>query len=244
MPSYGLAEMTLAVSFCEPGGGLRTDCVSAAALEMRRRAEPAFPGDPRQREFVICGRVIPDHDVEIRDENGAPLSDRDIGRIFVKGPSLMSGYDHRPVETAAVLAPDGWLDTGDLGYRIGEELVITGRHKDLIIINGRNLWPQDLEYCVEQIEMVRIGDVAVFSIDDSDAEEERVVALVQCRSTDSEKREALMLSVSSALAQSYGVAARVVLVPNNALPLTSSGKLRRGRARKAYLDGTIAGGGR
>lgn len=244
VPSYGLAETTLAVSFCEPGRGLRTDCVSTATLETSRRAEPAFTSNPQQREFVICGRVIPDYDVEIRDETGAVLSEREIGRIFVKGPSLMSGYDHHPVETAAVLTPDGWLDTGDLGYRIGDELVITGRHKDLIIINGRNLWPQDLEYTVEQIDTVRIGDVMVFSIDDADAEKERVVVLVQCRSTDPEKREDLILSVSQTLAQSHGVDAHVVLVPNNALPLTSSGKLCRSQARKAYLDSMIVGSGR
>ncbi|SBW07789.1 putative Acyl-CoA synthetase [uncultured Alphaproteobacteria bacterium] len=239
VPSYGLAETTLAVSFCETGRGLRTDRVDAVALEMDRRAEPATIDHPRQREFVVCGRVIPGHVVEVRGEDGRILPERQVGRIFVKGPSLMSGYDRRPVETAVALTADGWLDTGDLGYRIVDELVITGRHKDLIIINGRNLWPQDLEYCAEQVDSVRTGDVAVFSVNDPEAEEERVVALVQCRSSDPEKRNQLAQSIASILTKSYGITVHVVLVPNNALPLTSSGKLRRGNARKAYLEGTL-----
>lgn len=239
VPSYGLAETTLAVSFCETGRGLVTDRVDAVALEMDRRAEPATADHPRQREFVVCGRVIPGHVVEIRDEDGRVLPERQVGRIFVKGPSLMSGYDRRPVETALALTADGWLDTGDLGYRVVDELVITGRHKDLIIINGRNLWPQDLEYCAEQVDSVRTGDVAVFSVNDPEAEEEQVVALVQCRSSDPEKRNSLAQSIAALLTKSYGIAVHVVLVPNNALPLTSSGKLRRGNARKAYLEGTL-----
>lgn len=239
LPSYGLAETTLAVSFSRAGQGLKTDRVDAVALEMDRRAEPAAADLPRQREFVVCGRVIPGHVVEVRGEDGRALPERQVGRIFVRGPSLMSGYDRRPTETAAALTADGWLDTGDLGYHIGDELVITGRHKDLIIINGRNLWPQDLEYCAEQVETVRSGDVAAFSVDDPQAAEERVVVLVQCRSSDPDKRENLMQSVSATLTKSYGIAVLVVLVPNNALPLTSSGKLRRGNARKAYLEGTL-----
>lgn len=239
VPSYGLAETTLAMTFCELGRGVRTDRVDSIELETRRRAVPAAAANLRQREFMICGRAIPGHVVEIRGEDGALLPERQVGQIFVRGPSLMSGYDRRPAETAAVLGVDGWLDTGDLGYRIGDELVITGRSKDLIIINGRNLWPQDLEYCAEQVENVRPGDVAAFSVENPHADEEQVVVLVQCRSSDPDMRQTLMQSVSTTLRKSYGIAVHVDLVPNNALPLTSSGKLRRGNARKAYLEGTL-----
>lgn len=239
VPSYGLAETTLAVSFGALGIGARTDRVDSLALETTRRAVPAAADSLRQREFVICGGVIPGHAVEIRGEDGQNLPERQVGQIFVRGPSLMSGYDRRPAETAAVLSTDGWLDTGDLGYRIGDELVITGRSKDLIIVNGRNLWPQDLEYCAEQIETIRPGDVAAFSIENTGADEEQVVVLVQCRSSDPAARAALTQSVAATLRKSYGIAVHVDLVPNNALPVTSSGKLRRGNARKAYLEGAL-----
>ena len=107
---------------------------------------------------------------------GGALPERRVGRIFVRGPGLMRGYFGRPEETAAVLSPDGWLDTGDLGYRLGGEIVVTGRAKDLIIVNGRNVWPQDLEWSVEQsVPGLRSGDVAAFSVDEDDPRREAVV---------------------------------------------------------------------
>lgn len=235
VPSYGMAETTLAVTFRTLDQGLHVDRVDSARLENQRIAFPAEDGGARVREFVTCGRIIHGHQLEIRDEGGAVLGERDLGRVFVRGPSLMTGYDRRPDETSRVLGSDGWFDTGDLGYLIGDELVITGRSKDIIIINGRNLWPQDLEFTAEQVDGVRPGDAAAFAVDD--AEEERVVVLIQCRSSAPETRQALLQSVSATLRKVHGVDPHVTLVPNNALPMTSSGKLSRTGARKAYLAG-------
>ena len=158
----------------------------------------------------------------------------------MRGPGLMRGYDGRPAETAAVLSPDGWLDTGDLGYRLGEEVVVTGRAKDLIIVNGRNVWPQDLEWSVEQsVPALRSGDVAAFSVDEF--ETETVVLLVETRGAPNPRtRQALAATVAGTLRARHGLEGRVVLVPPGSLPHTSSGKLSRVLARARYLEGDFA----
>ena len=148
----------------------------------------------------------------------------------------MGGYFQQPDLTGEVLGADGWLDTGDLGYLLDGEIVITGRAKDLIILNGRNIWPQDLEWSAEELPDLRRGDVAAFSIDDEQAGE-TVVVLVQCRITDVAQREKLKREIFALLQRAHGVEARVMMVPPKALPQTSSGKLSRSKAKANYLSG-------
>jgi fatty-acyl-CoA synthase len=239
VPSYGMAEATLALSFMPPGQGAQHDIVDGTILETEHRAVPARDGQARTRTFMQCGRMLPGHDIEVRNEAGQPLRDRMVGRIFVRGPSLMVGYFGAPEETARVMTADGWLDTGDLGYLIDDQIVITGRAKDLIIVNGRNLWPQDLEWTVEaEIAALRSGDVAVFSVDGE--QDEEVVALVQCRTTDLPARDALAAEIANVFRGRHGVESKVVLVPPHSLPQTSSGKLSRSRARTMYLAGSFS----
>ncbi|MDE2581279.1 MAG: fatty acyl-AMP ligase [Rhodospirillales bacterium] len=239
VPSYGMAEATLALSFMPPDEGARFDVVDSAILETERRAVPARDPRSRTRSFVMCGRMLPGHEIEIRDDSGRKLRDRRVGRIFVRGPSMMAGYFDAPEETARVMSADGWLDTGDLGYLVGEQIVVTGRAKDLIIVNGRNLWPQDVEWSVEAaLAQARSGDIAVFSVDGEDDEE--VVTLVQCRSSEPATRHALASEVASLLRGRHGLDAKVVLVPPHSLPQTSSGKLSRSRARMMYLAGEFS----
>ncbi|MFP5513368.1 MAG: fatty acyl-AMP ligase [Alphaproteobacteria bacterium] len=240
VPSYGMAETTLAVSFAPLDLGAEVDCVDMDVLEDDGRAVAPQAADARARDFVLCGPPLPDHAVEIRDPDGAILAERRLGHLFVRGPSLMSGYFEQPEETAQTLSADGWLDTGDLGYRVGEALVITGRAKDLIIVNGRNIWPQDLEWSAERVSGLRSGDVAAFSVDQSEAE--RIVVLVHCRTPDPEAREALKAAVAGTLRAEHGAEARIVLVPPHSLPQTSSGKLSRSRARQLFLRGTFGEG--
>ena len=239
VPSYGMAEATLALSFTPTGDGFCTDEIDSEAMEQRQRAEPAKADNTRTRTFVLCGEMLPGHDLDVRDANGASLGEREIGRIFVRGPSLMKGYYGAEEETAAVLSTDGWLDTGDLGYRIARQLVITGRAKDLMIVNGRNVWPQDLEWTAEaEIAGLRSGDVAVFSVDaDTD---EQIVALVQCRQRDEAARETLRSDIAGLLRTRHGTEANVVLVPPHALPVTTSGKLSRSKAKTLYLAGSFS----
>ncbi|HEY2051933.1 MAG TPA: fatty acyl-AMP ligase [Caulobacteraceae bacterium] len=237
--SYGMAEATLALSMSPARHGLRTDVIDVDRLESRARAEAPQGGAERVREFALCGRTLPGHRLEVRGEDGEALGERQVGRVFAWGPSLMKDYFNAPEETAMVLSADGWLDTGDLGYMVGDQIVITGRAKDLIIVNGRNVWPQDLEWTAErEIDALRSGDVAVFSM--SDADQERVVALVQCRTSDPDARNALEGEVERLLRSRHGLEVQVVLTPPHSLPQTSSGKLSRSRAKTMYLAGAFA----
>ncbi|MCP1241509.1 fatty acyl-AMP ligase [Acetobacter lambici] len=237
--SYGMAEATLAISFVPLNTGIETDTIDLPLLESKGIARaPANPDTP-SRTFVICGRVLPKHEMEVRNPEGIVLKDREVGTIYVRGPSLMSGYFRMPEETAQVLDQDRWLNTGDLGYMLNGQVVVTGRAKDLIIINGRNIWPQDLEWSAEtHISTLRSRDVAVFSLEKDNHEE--IVALIQCRTTNPETREALRAETVSLFRRLHGVDVSVVLVPPHTLPQTSSGKLTRARARTMYVNGAFA----
>lgn len=237
VPSYGLAEATLAISFSTLGKGAssytirREDLTAGMALAAR---EDDMDSDVRT--FIGCGHVLPDHNIEIRLEDGSAAAEHQIGRIFIKGPSLMSGYFNDPEATAEILDANGWLDTGDLGFQRDGELVITGRAKDLILINGQNVWPQDLEWAVENVSGVRRGDVAAFAIEETSGED-RVVVLIQCPSSDAQVRDTLKAEARTVL-RGIGISnALVCLVPPRSLPQTSSGKLSRAQARARYLAG-------
>lgn len=237
--SYGMAEATLALTLTPLGQGLRTDRVDVDELERRGRAVAPSRPQARARDFALCGRVLKGHRIEIRSETGAALEDRQVGRLFASGPSLMRSYFGEPDETARALTADGWLDTGDLGYRMDGQIIITGRAKDLIIINGRNVWPQDLEWTAEQeVAGLRAGDVAVFSVV-GEADEERVVALVQCRASDPAARVATAVEVANLLRARHGLEVKVAPVSPHSLPQTSSGKLSRSKAKDLYLGGAF-----
>ena len=236
LASYGMAEATLALSFAPLGLGLRAETLDIDRLEHDQIAAPSSKGARRSREFALCGPALPGHELEVRGERGQPLGEGQVGRIYARGPSLMHAYFDQPEETNRVMSADGWLDTGDLGYFTGGEIVLTGRAKDLIIVNGRNVWPQDLEWTAEaEAAALRSGDVAVFSVPGEG--EETVVALVQCRTSDPEIRDQLRDSISGCLRMRHGVETAVVLVPAHSLPRTSSGKLSRTRAKAMYQAG-------
>jgi fatty-acyl-CoA synthase len=232
-----MAEATLALTLSPVGQGLRTDTAETERLELAGKAAPARAGAP-SREFALCGQVLAGHAIEVRGPNGKPLGERQVGRLFAAGPSLMKAYFGAPDETLQVLDDDGWLDTGDLGYTLGDQIVITGRAKDLIIVHGRNVWPQDLEWTAErQIEGLRSGDVAAFQV--ATDNEEKVVALVQCRTREPARRAELRDGTATTLRVTHGLEVEVVLVPPHSLPQTSSGKLSRSRAKSLYLSGAF-----
>lgn len=236
--SYGMAEATLALTMSPLGGGLIVETVDVDLME--RTGEIRAPGAKgRARAFARCGPALPGHELQIRSEAGEILAERQVGRIFVRGPSLMEGYFGQPEATARVLSSDGWLDTGDLGFLADGEVAPTGRSKDLILLNGRNIWPQDLEWTAEsEVHGLRSGDVAAFAV--PQGEEETVTVLVQTRSSDPATRERLAEDVRAVLLARHGVEAQVELVGAHALPQTSSGKLSRSRARTLYLSGAFA----
>jgi fatty-acyl-CoA synthase len=237
LASYGMAEATLAITLAPLGGGLRVENLDVERLEREARAVPAT-GSSRSRGFARCGPPLPHHDVEIRDEEGQIQPELAVGRIFVRGPSLMRGYFGQPEESQRVLSSDGWLDTGDLGFIVEGEIVPTGRAKDLILLNGRNIWPQDLEWTAEaEVTGLRSGDVAAFSTTEDD--DEAVVILVQARSSDAQVRAKLAEDIAALMRARHGVEALVRLVGAHALPQTSSGKLSRSKARALYLAGVF-----
>ncbi|WP_077808086.1 fatty acyl-AMP ligase [Neoasaia chiangmaiensis] len=234
--SYGMAEATLAISFAPLNTGILTDTVDLRHLETEGFARPSNDPSHALRTFVLCGKVLPEHDIEIRDPAGNILADRHIGAVYVRGPSLMRGYFGRQAETDDVLDRHGWLNTGDLGYMLNGQIVVTGRAKDLIIINGRNIWPQDLEWSAEtEILSLRSRDVAVFSVETENGED--IIALVQCRATEEAGRAQLREEAASLFRRQHGVDVSVILVPPHTLPQTSSGKLTRARAKAMLLAG-------
>ncbi|GAB4358244.1 MAG: fatty acyl-AMP ligase [Kiloniellaceae bacterium] len=262
LPSYGLAESTLAVTFAELDKGVEVDRIDQDHYTHTGNVSPVNGGlngrangkangangkvngkangsaTRAARSFVICGTPMPGHEVEVRSETNAPLGGHHVGRIVVRGPSVMEGYYNDPAATAAVTTPDGWLDTGDLGYMVDGRLVVTGRRKDLVILNGLNIWPQDVEWAVEALEDVRGSDVACFSVIESDGHE-RMIVVLQCRLHDASAREDLRKRVAATVRRTCGADCRVVLVPPKTLKFTSSGKLSRSAVKQDYISGEI-----
>ena len=240
MPSYGLAEATLAVTIMPPGEGIRVELVEEERLSgtPRNLNRPA-----RYRAIVNCGKAVRDMDLEIRGETGTALADHHIGKVWCRGPSVMHSYFRDPEATAECLVPseDGkgaWLDTGDMGYMVDGYLFIVGRAKDMIIINGKNHWPQDIEWAVEQLPGFNHGDIAAFSME-TDGGEEVPAVLVHCRVSDPEERLKLHTQIRDKVRSITGMNCVVELVPPRTLPRTSSGKLSRAKAKKLYLSGEI-----
>ncbi|PKB19406.1 fatty-acyl-CoA synthase [Novosphingobium kunmingense] len=234
LPSYGLAEATLAVTIMPPGEGIRVELVEEERLSGTPRdlSRPA-----RYRAIVNCGKAVKDMAIEIRGESGKPLADHHIGKVWCKGPSVMHSYFRDPESTAACLV-DGWLDTGDMGYLVDGYLFIVGRAKDMIIINGKNHWPQDIEWAVEQLPGFHQGDIAAFSVETESGEEVPAV-LVHCRVSDPAERMKLHDQIRDKVRSITGMNCVVELVPPRTLPRTSSGKLSRAKAKKLYLSGEI-----
>ena len=233
-PSYGLAEATLAVTVMPPGEGIRVELVEEERLSGRPRdlSKPA-----RYRAIVNCGKALPGMEVEIRGENGEARGDHQIGKVWCRGKSVMHSYFRNEEATNDCLV-DGWLDTGDMGYLADGYLFIVGRAKDMIIINGKNLWPQDIEWAVEQLPGFNHGDIAAFSIDTDNGEEAPAV-LVHCRVSEPEERLKLREQIADKVRGVTGMSCVVELVPPRTLPRTSSGKLSRAKAKRLYLSGEI-----
>ena len=163
----------------------------------------AQSGPAQSKSLVKCGFALPGYDVEVRGDGGRPLPERHVGTLFVRGPSVMSGYFGEEALTREVLSPEGWLNTGDLAYVVDGSIVITGRQKDLIIINGRNIWPQDLEYIAESQPEVRTGDASAFSVPAPDGED-KAVLVIECRDSNETKRDELVPASRPLSATTWG----------------------------------------
>ncbi|MCB2076044.1 MAG: fatty acyl-AMP ligase [Novosphingobium sp.] len=234
LPSYGLAEATLAVTLMPPGEGIRVELVEEERLSGSPRdlSRPA-----RYRAIVNCGKPVRGMEVVVRGEDGKPVADHHIGKVWCRGTSLMHSY-YRDKEATEACMVDGWLDTGDMGYMADGYLFIVGRAKDMIIINGKNHWPQDIEWAVEQLPGFNHGDIAAFALE-TEGGEEMPAVLVHCRVSDPEERRKLHDQIRDKVRSITGMNCVVELVPPRTLPRTSSGKLSRAKAKKLYLEGGI-----
>ena len=233
---YGMAECTLGISFSPLNTGFTTHYIDSDHLADRHEAVllDESENSGRGRHFVNCGYLLPGFEVEIRDDDGSVLEDWKSGVIYLRGPSVMSGYFGLPEETANALCEGGWLNTGDIGYLVDGMLTITGRKKDLIIIHGRNIWPQDLEHIAESQPEVRVGDALAFSAPDHEGDE-LCVLVVQCRETDPNKRNNLVRRLTALVRMELSLDCYVELVAPHSLPRTSSGKLSRSKARQDFI---------
>ena len=237
-PSYGMAEATLAISFPELGAPVKVDEVDMRHYTRSGIAQPAsaVTSPEHKRGFVLCGKPLPGHAIEVRGDDDEAVGERVVGRIFIKGPSLTPGYFSDPDASAAMYNGE-WLNTGDMGYFLDGQIVITGRAKDLIIINGRNIWPQDIEWAVEKVGGVRSGGVAAFSVDDGRGE--RIVVVAERRGMDAEALAALKREIAGVIQNAAGAPAEVVMARPHSMVMTSSGKLARAKVKQKYLDGAF-----
>lgn len=233
---YGMAECSLAVSFSPLGQGIQLDVVKTEAMAQSQEAAAAAEEDAAgSKSLVKCGAPLPGYEIEVRDSDGHPLPERRVGTLYVRGPSVMSGYFGEETLTRDVLSPEGWLNTGDLAYVVDGSIVITGRQKDLIIINGRNIWPQDLEYIAENQSEVRTGDASAFSVTAPNGED-KAVLVIECRESSASKRNELVSRIQSLIRQDLGIDCFIELVARNTLPRTTSGKLSRSGAKNDFLQ--------
>ena len=250
-PVFGLSEAALAVTFPDLGRRFRSDRFERRSLEpggapMIITSEPrAEPGaEPSAgRELVSVGRPLPGYEVEIRGDDLRPLgppSGTRVGRVWVRGPSLMAGYLGRPRATAQALR-DGWLDTGDLGFLSEGELFLTGRAKDLVIVRGRNYGPEEIEAAAWAVPGARTGCAVAASWMPEEADREELVVFVEAaRSASEEERRALPDAVVRAVAAAVGPPPdRVEVLAPGTLPRTSSGKLRRAETVRRWREGEL-----
>ncbi|MFP6683350.1 MAG: AMP-binding protein, partial [Polyangiaceae bacterium] len=230
LPCYGLAEATLAVTFARLDASLHADRLDGAAMK-NGDAVPTNKADAV--EVVSCGKAFRNHEIRIVDDSGEPVPDRRVGRVMLRGPSVTGGYFCNLAETAETFV-DGWLKTGDLGYLAEGNLFVCGREKDLIIINGKNFYPQDIERIASHVRELRADQCVAFSRLDEDGKERCVlVAELLKRGTDRARlRREIVLKMRSELGITID---EVVFIKRNTLPKTSSGKVRR-RETKLRLE--------
>jgi 8-amino-7-oxononanoate synthase len=250
MPCYGLAEATLMVSGGPPQRPARTTIADRRGLESGELRAPLEQGS--SVTLVASGEPVREQAVAIVDpDTGAPSADDQIGEVWVSGPSVATGYWNRPTETTATFhahltgSPRAFLRTGDLGVLVDGQLVVTGRLKDLVILDGRNYYPHDIEVAAERSHAsLRPGFAAAFSV--ADGTRERLVLVLEViRHHKPELDGALFQAVRTELASTIGVVPdEIVLIRQNTIPRTSSGKIQRRACRTAFLGGSLEEVGR
>jgi acyl-CoA synthetase (AMP-forming)/AMP-acid ligase II len=221
-PVYGLAEASLALTTPEPGEPTRFDRIREDA------------------SILTCvGRAVPGHEVQVTDDDGKPVPDRQVGHVIARGPSIMPGY-YGNAEATAFAIRDGWLWTGDLGFMVDGRLYITGREKDLVIVNGHNHHAEDIERVAETLDGVRRGRTVAFAIEHETEGREAVVLVCEMKERDDSVERKLAEHITEVVRRTCNVSLdEVSFVPAGTLPKTSSGKVQRRKTRELYLDDAL-----
>ena len=230
-PAFGMAEVMIAGTFPKPLTGLRTDAVDRRVLETESYAASVAPDVDGARRLALLGPPVPGLEIRVVDpDTGAGRVDREVGELEIRGTSVTPGYFGRP-DLTAELFHDEWLRTGDLAYLLDGELVMCGRIKDVIIVNGRNVFPEDVERAAATSDGVRAGNVIAFGVDAKGKE-----GLIVVAETKGDDHASTRRSVSERVRAAIGLPPKdVVLVAPGSLPKTSSGKLQRSLCRERYL---------
>ena len=237
-PVYGLAEASVALCFPPIGRALLVDTIEREPFERDGRAMPAQPDAAAPVTFVSVGTPLAGHEVRLVDDRGEDVPERVVGRLIFRGPSCTSEYYRNPEATARTISPDGWIDSGDFAYRANGELFITGRVKDVIIVGGRNVVPQEIEEIVGAIDGIRKGCVAAFGVRDEASGTEDLVILAETRMTDQADHDRLEREAIAAVVSGVGITPNIVrIVVPGTVPKTPSGKIRRDAAREAFEAG-------
>ena len=252
LPSYGMAESSLAISFPELGEGMKTLAVDGERLWAEHTAHEIPETDERAVRLVSCGKAFPEHDFAVfaqeDTESKTPLEEGHVGEIRVKGPSVMRGYWEDSERTRETFAGT-YLRTGDLGFVKDEHLFICGRSKEVVIVNGRNYYPQDIEWEASKVPGIRKGNVVAFGAKDTSGDRERVVVAFEMQDGSTASPEAvaarsqeLVQAVRKAVQEGMALTLddAVALLPG-VLPKTSSGKLQRAATRALYESGELTG---
>ncbi len=241
-PAFGMAEVAIAGAFPRRGEGLLWDSIDREVLERERVAVPLVTEDEdeftrRGRRLPLLGTAVPGLEMRVVDpESREELPERSVGELLMRGTSVTPGYYKRDDATAELLQ-DGWLCTGDLAYILDGQLVLCGRIKDVIIVGGRNVFPEDIERAVGTIDGVRAGNVIAFGVEGYKGKES-VVVVAESRV---ENGDEIRSDIHQRTLEVCGLPPRdVILVEPSTLPKTSSGKLQRSKCRELYLTETLS----
>lgn len=236
--SYAMAENVFGVTQTKIGQPLYFEDIDREVLQTQKFALPADPGKATVR-MVSCGKPIPNVEIKIVDQNGNTLKDRRVGEVAVHSNCMLTEYYNRPDVTEETLLPDDYFLTGDFGYKVGEQLFITGRKKDLIIVGGKNVYPMDIEQLAMEVDGVHPGRVSVFGVYDESKGTEDVVLVAEVDTKEEEERQRITNEIRAVVNRGSAISLRqIYLVDPGWMVKTSSGKNSRYANRDRYLKET------
>lgn len=235
LPVYGLAEATVAVAFPEVGRNFQRIVVHRHSLRVGSPFESAKDGETDAVSFVKVGKAVRDCEIRLTDEHDRPVASGIVGHIQIRGGNVTRGLYRNVEAETAMFTTDRWLRTGDCGVFVDGELVITGRSKDIIIVNGQNYYPHDLEEIIAQIDGLDLGKVVVCGVTDERQHGEQLLVFVLYRGELVAFHELAQTIVATVAARTTLLVDQVL--PVSRIPKTTSGKVQRGQLANAYLDG-------